>query len=146
MYISLCHFYQCTETSVFSVYQGTGPSFNQIYPYSIWMETEAKANCRLCFLGENGHPHASIKTVWQTNCERKKQVFLHLHQCRRFSLTSDDNLCTSQMSDPDPSYQFGSGNLIWILTDPDPQPRFQGIIIMHMNKSRIKFRQSQIYI
>ena len=32
MYISLCHFYQCTETSVFSVYQGTGPSFNQIYP------------------------------------------------------------------------------------------------------------------
>ena len=25
--------------------------------------TETKANCRRCFLGENGHPHASIKTV-----------------------------------------------------------------------------------
>ena len=24
---------------------------------------EAKGNCRRCFLGENGHPHASIKCV-----------------------------------------------------------------------------------
>ena len=24
---------------------------------------EAKADCRRCFLGDNGHPHASIKTV-----------------------------------------------------------------------------------